>query len=106
MEAAAFGRAILMGPFHDHFRDVVAGLHKGGGICLLENTGEVPRRMCGALIELVGNPLIRDSMGRRARVFAESQRGVAHAYAVSILDQHAAADSPRRAFDRVRLSHL
>ena len=105
MEPAVFGCAILMGPFHEHFREVVAGLDQGGGVCLLGKTNEIPRLMSSALIDLMGNPVKRDSMGRRARVFAESQRGVAHAYAVSSLDQLAAADSSRRAFDRVRLSH-
>ncbi len=102
MEAAAFGRAILMGPFHDHFRDVVAGLDQGDGIHLLGTREDIPRLMSSALIDLVGDPVKRDSMGRRARVFAESQRGVGRAYAVSLLALLAAADSPRRAIDRRR----
>jgi 3-deoxy-D-manno-octulosonic-acid transferase len=102
MEAAAFGRAILMGPFHKHFRDEVAGFERAGGIHLVGAEGEIPELMCAALLELVGDPSKRENLGNRARVFAKSQRGIGRAYALSILEQLAAADSGRRAIGRVR----
>ncbi len=105
MEPAVSGCAILMGPFHEHFREVVAGLDRCGGASVLGKTGDIPRLMSSALIDLIRDPVKRVSMGRRARVFAESQRGVAHGYAASILNQLAAADSPRRAFACARRSH-
>jgi 3-deoxy-D-manno-octulosonic-acid transferase len=96
LEPAVCGCAIIMGPFHEHFREVVGGLDRRGGVCLLERTGDIPKLISSALIDLMGDPAKRVSMGRRARVFAESQRGVSHGYAVSILDQLAAEDSRGR----------
>ena len=93
MEAAAHGRAIVMGPFHENFRDAVAGLEQMAGIHLLPSTVDARKALCSALLELARDPLKRDAMGRRAMAFAQSQRGVGRVYAVSLLAQLAPANS-------------
>ena len=85
LEAAGHGRATVIGPFHEHFSDVVAGLDSAGGILVLPSRSNVREALLAALLELLGDPTRRGELGRRALAYAQSQRGVARRYARSIL---------------------
>jgi len=85
LEAARYGRTIIMGPHYEHFGDVVAGLEAVGGILVLPNGSKVREKLVSAVVELAGNPGRRDDIGRRALAYTESHRGVARRYARSLL---------------------
>jgi 3-deoxy-D-manno-octulosonic-acid transferase len=85
LEAAAAGRAIVMGPSCEHVRDAVDGLAEAGGIRLLPRTGAPGDHLCAVLVELLADPGLRARLGRGAGVFLASRRGAAERHARAIL---------------------
>jgi 3-deoxy-D-manno-octulosonic-acid transferase len=87
LEAANHGRAIIMGPSHENFRDAVAGLDQVAAIRLLPDEAKPAEALCSALLELARDPRQRQEMGRRALRFAAARRGVARVYAQALMAQ-------------------
>jgi 3-deoxy-D-manno-octulosonic-acid transferase len=86
MEAAIHGRAVLIGPFYENFRDTVGGLEEAGGVFLLPNR-DLRRQSTEALLKLASDPRRREVLGARALSFARSQGGTGRRYAESLLTQ-------------------
>ncbi len=87
LEAANHGRAIIIGPFHEHFADIVSGLEQAGGIRVLPRGENISQGLTSALQELMRDPEQQKEMGRRALAFAQSHRGVARRYARALLER-------------------
>lgn len=85
LEAARLGRAVVVGPHHEHVRDVVLELEAADGVCVLPPKGDVREALEAALLELAGDPQWRRELGGRAMACARSQRGVARRCARAVL---------------------
>ena len=68
IEAVALGKATVMGPNYDNFRDVVDALRASGGIRISDAPWE-------ATEELLGDPEARKEMGRRGREVIRERQG-------------------------------
>jgi 3-deoxy-D-manno-octulosonic-acid transferase len=85
LEAANHSRAIIIGPFHEHFTEIVNGLEQTGGIRVLPRGGDIRQALSSVLQELMRDPRQRREMGCRAFAFAQNHRGVARSYARTLL---------------------
>ena len=79
LEPAAAGCAVLVGPHHENFGDVVAGMRESGAVEVVaaERLEEVLRR-------LLRDPAARSAMGERGRAFVRSGKGAAERCADAI----------------------
>ena len=71
IEAAHFGKPILVGPHMHNFRDVARTFLQGGAALQVRDSGELARR----LSELLGNAAARRGLGRNARRILRDNRG-------------------------------
>jgi 3-deoxy-D-manno-octulosonic-acid transferase len=77
LEAAAQGRAIIIGPHVQHFESIVDEFHRSDAIIWLDSH----LGLSSALHSLLSDPSKRTVLGKRAGKVLESQRGVAQKYA-------------------------
>lgn len=84
LEAAAAGRAIIVGTNVEHIRSTVDGLEAADAIRRVTGFGRPVDRLHDAVEALLADPDTRAGVGRRARAYVEAQRGVASRYAVRI----------------------
>ncbi len=75
LEAAAAGAATVIGPCHENFGEIVEDLRDTGGIHVLADTKVTSLRV--SFEYLLADPVRRANLGRRARRYLESHRGVA-----------------------------
>jgi 3-deoxy-D-manno-octulosonic-acid transferase len=76
IEAAAQGRALIIGPHVQHFESIVEEFHRSEAILWLNSH----RELTGALRSLLSDPNRRIDLGKKAGTLVESQRGVAQKY--------------------------
>jgi 3-deoxy-D-manno-octulosonic-acid transferase len=84
LEAARHGRAIIIGPYHEHFRDIVHELDQAGGIRVLPETGDLRSALFSAFRDFLRDARRREEMGRRAAAYCQIHQGVAQRYARSL----------------------
>jgi len=85
LEAAHHSRAIVVGPHHEHFREIVHGLDQAGGIRVLQQTGDVRQTLFLALQELMRDSRQRKEMGRHAFAYVRNHHGIARRYARTLV---------------------
>ncbi len=71
MEAAAWARPVLFGPYMENFADIAALLVERGGA---QRVSDAPD-LCHQISRLLQDPLAADEMGRRAKEVILQQRG-------------------------------
>lgn len=71
IEPAGYGVPVTFGPNTWNFKDAVAGLLDAGGAIRVHDEAELERE----LTRLLGDPVLRDTMGQAARGFVASQLG-------------------------------
>ncbi len=73
LEPAQFGVPVVIGPYYENFRDIVARLQAADGIVVLERTdpGALGHALAGLLLEPSRGLLV----GERGRAVAEQQKG-------------------------------
>jgi 3-deoxy-D-manno-octulosonic-acid transferase len=71
VEPAFFGKAVIVGPFMENFRDITAVFKKDHAIVQLDNPGELE----GAVSSLLGSPGKRQELGQRARIVIDKYTG-------------------------------
>ncbi len=81
LEAALHGRAILVGPHYEHFREIIHGLDEAGGVRVLAGTEDLRQELFSALRDLLQDSGQRREMGRRAFAYVRKHHGVAERYA-------------------------
>lgn len=85
LEAARHSRAIIIGPHHEHFREIVHGLDHAGGIRVLPETGDVRQALFSALRELVQDSRQRKDLGSHALAYIRNHHGIARRYARTLV---------------------
>jgi 3-deoxy-D-manno-octulosonic-acid transferase len=94
LEAAAYGRSIVIGPSYEHFKDVVEELNEAGGIRVLPMTDDPVEAIRVSLLELLADSDQRRAMGQRARDLLRSHQGMAERYARSVMTRLGTPDQP------------
>ncbi len=95
LEAAAVGRAIVVGPHYDHFREVVEELSGEGALHILRSAEAAALQV--VLDVLLSDPARRVSMARRAKRFVDENRGVADRYRKVLMERFSSGSSSGRA---------
>jgi len=72
VEAARFGKAILVGPHTENFRDIIEIFRRADAIRVLQLTG---RTLADDFLELLANHEERNALGQRALEVMRSQQG-------------------------------
>jgi len=85
LEAAHHSRAIIVGPHHEHFREIVHGLDQAGGIRVLPQAGDVRQALFSALRELMQDSRQRKEMGHHAFAYVRNHHGIARRYARTLV---------------------
>ncbi|MCL4211185.1 MAG: hypothetical protein HRU76_13705 [Phycisphaeraceae bacterium] len=80
MEPVALGRATIVGPRVDDFRETVAALLKGGGIIQTDAAG-----LPGVIRSLLDDPLARAQLAERGRTVVRRRQGASARHAALIL---------------------
>ena len=76
LEPAALGKAIVVGPHMDNFRDEADGLEAAGGLVRAAGADDLAAR----LPDLLADPGRRNALGRAALAFVRDQEGVLARY--------------------------
>ena len=71
LEPAQFGVPVVMGPWFENFRDIVAKMQEAGGIRIVRDKDDLE----ASFMELLMNPGAAKSMGERGREVFERQQG-------------------------------
>jgi 3-deoxy-D-manno-octulosonic-acid transferase len=85
IEAASHGRSMIVGPHHEHFREIVHGLDQVGGIRRLAEIGDIHETLFSALQDLLQDSRQRTEMGLKAFAYVRNHHGVARRYARALL---------------------
>ena len=85
LEAAQHSQAIVIGPHHEHFSEIVHGLDQVGGIRVLPQAGDVRQALFLALRELMQDSRQREEMGRHAFAYVRNHHGIARRYARTLV---------------------
>ena len=85
LEAAQHSRAIVTGPHHEHFSEIVHGLDQVGGIRVLPQARDVRQALFSALRELMQDSEQRKEMGRHAFAYVRNHHGIARRYARALV---------------------
>lgn len=80
IEAAALGRAVVMGPAVSDFGEVVRQLEEAGGIVRADRSS-----LAGVLADLLGDPVRRATLGERGRERVRSLQGASARHAEIML---------------------
>jgi len=94
LEPCALGKAVLVGPYTDNFREAIEELREARGLVEVADEKEL-RAACA---ELLSDPRARSELGERARAALEQRRGAAHRTAAELAEVLAApggGGSPR-----------
>ena len=94
LEAAALGRALIVGPYTWNIQDVIEGLKAVGAVRLVSGRPPGQRALFSALADLLHDTDGRQRLGAMAREYCEGIRGVAPGYARRIA-QALRVDGPR-----------
>ena len=76
IEPAQFSRCILIGPYHDDFKDIVNDLISRTGIRVVNNESE----FTNTVIELLEDSKARQQLGKNANDYLHSKKSVLNAY--------------------------
>jgi 3-deoxy-D-manno-octulosonic-acid transferase len=71
LEPAVFGKPIVFGPYMQNFAEIAAAFVEHGAAIQIR----LPRDLPGVLLELLGDPVRRASLGAAARALVEANRG-------------------------------
>jgi 3-deoxy-D-manno-octulosonic-acid transferase len=80
IEAAALGKAVVIGPQVGDFREIVRALEAGGGLVRADRA-----TLAEVLSELMGDPARRAQLGQRGRACVRSLQGASHRHAELLL---------------------
>jgi 3-deoxy-D-manno-octulosonic-acid transferase len=89
LEPAIFGKPILFGPHMQNFTEIAQTFLENQGAIQIQSEGELETR----IIELLGDPVRRASLGAAARALVEANRG-AKAKSLAVIAQLLPAGSP------------
>lgn len=87
IEAAAFAKPIVVGPYTFNFSDVVAKFVECDAIRIIGDAMELCREV-GAIL---GDPRSAEALGRRAKEVVERERGASERYAAMLLEREPAS---------------
>ncbi len=71
LEPVSFGKAVVVGPYMQNFRDIAAGLCSAGGLVQVQCADELRT----VFLKLTEDPHARAAIGQKGLAFADSQRG-------------------------------
>jgi 3-deoxy-D-manno-octulosonic-acid transferase len=83
LEAAQFGAAILVGPYTENFRDIIAVFQKADALRVV--TPVTPQSLNATVMELLGDDAQREQLGQRAREVIRSQQGATERTVAALL---------------------
>jgi 3-deoxy-D-manno-octulosonic-acid transferase len=81
LEAAQFGKAILVGPHTENFRDIVEIFRRADALRVV-----TPERLTPTVLDLLNSDAEREALGRRALEVMASQRGATEKTVAALLD--------------------
>jgi len=81
LEAAQFGRPILVGPYTQNFREVIEVFRKADALCLV-----TPQSMTATVLRLLENDNEREALGRRAAEVMRLQLGATERTVSALLE--------------------
>ncbi len=70
VEAAQFGKAILVGPHTENFRDIIEIFQRANAVCVVTS-----QSLTATVLQLLQDPAERNALGRRALEVMHSQQG-------------------------------
>jgi 3-deoxy-D-manno-octulosonic-acid transferase len=70
LEAAQFGRPILVGPYTQNFREIIEVFRKADALCVV-----TPQSLTSTVLHLLEHDNEREALGRRAAAMMRSQQG-------------------------------
>jgi 3-deoxy-D-manno-octulosonic-acid transferase len=89
LEPAVFGKPIVFGPYMSNFAEIARTFLDSGAAIQVRG----PRELELALVDLLGDPVRRASLGAAARALVEANRG-ARARTLAVLDELLPPDNP------------
>ena len=99
LEPAVFGKPIVFGPYMHNFAEIAATFLDSGAAVQVRTPGELET----VLLELLGDPVRRASLGAAARALVEANRG-ARAKTLAVIAQ-VMADAPPNVVRPFRVVH-
>ena len=81
LEAAQFGVPILVGPYTENFRDVIALFRQADALCVVSAQSLTP-----TVLQLLEDPVERAALGRRALEIMRSQQGATERTVEALLE--------------------
>ena len=100
LEPAVFGKPIVFGPHMQNFAEIAATFLENGAAIQVRTPGELEP----VLLELLGDPVRRASLGAAARALVEANRG-ARAKTLAVISQLLPSDPPATVVRPFRVVH-
>jgi 3-deoxy-D-manno-octulosonic-acid transferase len=100
LEPAVFGKPIVFGPYMHNFAEIAATFLDNGAAIQVRTAGELEP----VLLELLGDPVRRASLGAAARALVEANRG-ARAKSLTVISQLLPTGSPANVVRPFRVVH-